>query len=120
MAMLIVQHAFMFVLLVMVYIVQPFDAHVHAGLIGEIPESIHVIAIGFVAQILSVNHPMRMLVMSFRIQLQLRINQYVPIWWRQKIATRCKERLFAYAHGFEQQSGVRPAFVDLDAAFRTG
>ena len=119
MAMLIVQHAFMFVFLVMVYIVQPFDAHVHAGLIGEIPESIHVIAIGFVAQILAVNHPMRVLVMSFRIQLQLCIYQYVPIWWRQKIATQCVEGLLAYAHSFEQQSGVRPAFVDLDAAFRT-
>ena len=118
--MLIVQHAFMFVLLVMVYIVQPFDAHVHAGLIGEVPESIHVIAIGFVAQILTVNHPMRMLVMSLCIQLQLRINQHVPIWWRQKIATQCVEGLLAYAHGFEQQSGVRPTFVDLDAAFRTG
>lgn len=47
--MLIVQHAFMLVFLVMVHIVQPFDAYVHTGLICEIPESVHVIAIGFVA-----------------------------------------------------------------------
>ena len=119
MAMLIVQHAFMFVFLVMVYIVQPFDAHVHAGLIGEVPESIHVIAIGFVAQILAVNHPMCVLVMSFRIQLQLRIYQYIALWRWQEIATQCVEGLLAYAHGFEQQSGVRPAVVDLDADFRT-
>jgi hypothetical protein len=64
MAMLIVQHAFMVVFLVVVYIVQPFDAHVHAGLIGEIPESVHVIAVGLVAQILAVNYPMRVLIMS--------------------------------------------------------
>ena len=37
------------VLVVVMDVVYPFDAHVGAWLVGEISESIHVIAVGFVA-----------------------------------------------------------------------
>lgn len=68
-------------LMVVVYIVQPFDADVHAGLVGEIPESVHVIAIGFVAEILAINHPVCVLFMSLRMQLQLGIEEHISIGW---------------------------------------
>ena len=37
------------VFVVVVDVIDPFDAHVGAWLVGEISESIHVIAVGFVA-----------------------------------------------------------------------
>ena len=37
------------VLVVVMDVVDPFDAHVGAWLVGEISESIHVIAVGFVS-----------------------------------------------------------------------
>lgn len=102
MAMLIVQCAFVAMYLVMVHIVQPFDPQVHAGLIGEIPESVHVIPIRLIAQILTVNHPMCVLVVSLRIQLQLSVYQYISIWRWQKIAACRVKGLFAHAHSFKQ------------------
>ena len=107
-------------LLVVVYIVQPFDADIHAGLVGEIPESDHVIAIGFVAEIFAINHPVCVLFMTLRMQLQLGIEEHITIGWGEEIAAWGIEGLLANADGFNHQSGVRPAFVDLEAAFRTG
>ena len=55
----------MHVFFVVMHIIQPFDAYIHAGLVCEIAESIHVVAVGFVCQILTINDPMRVLIVAF-------------------------------------------------------
>ena len=52
------------VLVVVMDVIDPFDTHIGAWLVGEISESIHVIAVGFVSQIFPVNHPFGALMQS--------------------------------------------------------
>ena len=55
----------MYVFVVVMHIIQPFDANIYAGLVCEIAETIHVVAIGFVSQILTINDPMGVLIVAF-------------------------------------------------------
>ena len=78
-------------------VVNPFDAHVGTCLVGEISESIHVVAVSLVPQIFAIDNPFGALTQTIIEQMYLCIDQNIAIGWWQEICAGGVKGLFSSA-----------------------
>ena len=110
----------MLVFIVVMDIVNPLHPKVLSGLVCEITESIHVVAVFFVADVLRINHPFGVLLSAQIEQLELCVYNNVSIGrWQEICAGRIK-RLFPNTLNVDVERGFFPLLLKLDAAFWTG
>lgn len=82
-------------------VVYPFYTHIGTCLVGEISESIHVVAVLFVSQIFAIDNPFGALTQTTIEQMQLGIDQNIAVGWWQEIGAGGVKGLFS--HGLEIQ-----------------
>lgn len=100
-----------FVFIVVMDIVNPLYPEVLAGLVCEITESIHVVAVFFVADVLRINDPFGVLRSAQIEQLELRVHYNISIGRRQEICAGRMKRLFPNALNVYVERGFFPLFL---------
>jgi hypothetical protein len=99
------------VFIVVMDIVNPLYPEVLAGLVCEITESIHVVAVFFVADVLRINDPFGVLRSAQIEQLELGVHKNISIGWRQEICAGRIKRLFPNALNVYVERGFFPLFL---------